>query len=94
MFFRLLGPLEVSDANSSLRLGEGRQRSVLILLLLRRNEALPSDQIIDALWNGTPPPTAAKVLQKLHRPAAPCPRRSRGATAANAESQLRAAGRG
>src|ERR687888_2039618 len=63
MEFRLLGPLEVADSDGTVRLGEGRQRSVLVLLLLHRNEAVASERLIDALWGETPPPTAAKVLQ-------------------------------
>jgi YVTN family beta-propeller protein len=63
VLFRLLGPLEVSDGDHPARLGEGRQRAVLILLLLDRNQAVSSDRLIDALWGEAPPPTAAKVLQ-------------------------------
>jgi YVTN family beta-propeller protein len=61
--YRLLGPLEISDGDRPLSLGEGRQRSVLTLLLLHRNEAVSSDRLIDALWGDRPPATAAKVLQ-------------------------------
>jgi DNA-binding winged helix-turn-helix (wHTH) protein len=63
VLFRLLGPLEVSDGDYALPIGEGRQRAVLVLLLLHRNKAVSSDRLIDALWGETPPPTAAKVLQ-------------------------------
>ena len=63
MLFRLLGPLEVDDGDRPLPLGEGRHRIVLVLLLLHRNEAVPSERLIDALWGEAPPPTAAKVLQ-------------------------------
>src|SRR6188472_4417159 len=63
MEFRLLGPLEVTDGGGVVRLGAGRQRSVLVLLLLHRNEPVSSDRLIDALWGERPPPTAAKVLQ-------------------------------
>ena len=63
MRYRVLGPLEVSDGDGPLTLGEGRQRSVLTLLLLHRNEAVSSDRLIDALWGDRPPATAAKVLQ-------------------------------
>jgi DNA-binding SARP family transcriptional activator/WD40 repeat protein/energy-coupling factor transporter ATP-binding protein EcfA2 len=61
--FCLLGPLEVSDGNGPVRFGEGRQRSVLVLLLLHRNEAIASERLIDVLWGEAPPATAAKVLQ-------------------------------
>ena len=63
MLFRLLGPLEVTDGDSPVRVGEGRQRSVLVLLLLHRNEPIATDRLIDALWGEAPPATAAKVLQ-------------------------------
>ena len=63
MLFRLLGPLEVDDGDHPLPLGEGRHRTVLVLLLLHRNEAVPSERLIDALWGEAPPQTAAKVLQ-------------------------------
>jgi DNA-binding SARP family transcriptional activator len=63
MEFRLLGPLEVADGDGTVGLAEGRQRSVLVLLLLHRNEAVSSDRLIDALWGQHPPATAAKVLQ-------------------------------
>ena len=63
MRYRLLGPLEVCDGDRPVRFGEGRQRNVLILLLLHRNEAMGSDRLIDALWGESPPATAAKVLQ-------------------------------
>ena len=64
MFFCLLGPLEVrDDRDRPVRIGEGRQRSVLVLLLLHRNESIASERLVDALWGAAPPATAAKVLQ-------------------------------
>ena len=63
MLFRLLGPLEVSEGDDPLPIGEGRQRAVLVLLLLHRNETVSSARLVDALWGETAPPTATKVLQ-------------------------------
>jgi DNA-binding SARP family transcriptional activator len=63
MDYRILGPLEAFDGERGLALGGARQRSVLALLLLRGNEALTRDVIVDELWGERPPPTAAKVLQ-------------------------------
>jgi DNA-binding SARP family transcriptional activator/ABC-type branched-subunit amino acid transport system substrate-binding protein len=63
MDFRLLGRLEVSDGDRIVQIGEGRQRSVLAILLLHHDQTVPSERIIDALWGEHPPPTAAKVLQ-------------------------------
>ena len=40
-----------------------RQRALLALLLIHRNELLASERIIDALWGARPPPSAAKAVQ-------------------------------
>ena len=63
MQFRLLGPLEVHDGERPIRVGGGRRRALLALLLLHRNEVVPADRLIDELWDGEPPPTAHKGLQ-------------------------------
>ena len=61
--YRILGPLEVVDGDRRLPLGGPRQRSLLAVLLLHANEIVSADTLIDRLWGGEPPPTAAKVLQ-------------------------------
>jgi DNA-binding SARP family transcriptional activator len=63
MDYRILGPLQALDGERSLALGGVRQRAVLALLLLHRNEAVSRDLLVDELWGEQPPPTAAKVLQ-------------------------------
>jgi DNA-binding SARP family transcriptional activator len=63
MYFRLLGPLEVSEGERSLALGGVKQRSLLAILLLHANELVTSDRLIDQLWGATPPRTAAKSVQ-------------------------------
>jgi DNA-binding SARP family transcriptional activator/streptogramin lyase len=62
--FWILGPLEVVHAGRQVPLGEGRQRSVLALALLHRNAIVSTERLIDELWEGSPPPTAAKIVQK------------------------------
>jgi len=62
MDFRILGPLDVDDADRSLALGGEKQRSLLALLLLHRGELLSSDRLIDELWGERPPTTAAKNI--------------------------------
>jgi DNA-binding SARP family transcriptional activator/streptogramin lyase len=62
--FRILGPLEVVHEDRPVPLGEGRQRSLLALALLHRNEIVSSERLIDELWEGRPPPSAAKIVQK------------------------------
>src|SRR5215216_4160253 len=63
MEFRLLGPLEVLDAGQQVAVGGHKRRALLALLLLHRNEVGPAERLIDELWDGRPPTTAAKGLQ-------------------------------
>jgi DNA-binding SARP family transcriptional activator/DNA-binding beta-propeller fold protein YncE len=63
MEFRILGPLEVLDHGGALEIGGHKQRALLAVLLLRANEVVSLDTLIDELWGETPPPTAAKTLQ-------------------------------
>jgi DNA-binding SARP family transcriptional activator/ABC-type branched-subunit amino acid transport system substrate-binding protein len=61
--FRLLGPLEVWEDGHEIQLGTGRQRALLALLLVHANEVVSADRLIDELWAGAPPASAAKVVQ-------------------------------
>jgi len=61
--FRLLGPLEVVNEGNTLPLGGPRQRALLALLLLRANEVVSRDRLVDGLWGERPPETAANALQ-------------------------------
>jgi DNA-binding SARP family transcriptional activator len=63
MDFRILGPLEVDDGGRTVELGGTRQRALLAILLLRRNEVVAADRLIEDLYEGRPPATAAKSLQ-------------------------------
>jgi len=58
--FRLLGTLEVEGGAAAL--GSGKQRAMLAYLLLRRNDAVPREALVDALWGEDPPATAAHAL--------------------------------
>jgi DNA-binding SARP family transcriptional activator len=61
--YRILGPLEVSESGRPVDLGGGRQRALLALLLLHRNEVVSTDRLIEDLWSHNPPATAAKIVQ-------------------------------
>ena len=63
MEFGILGPLEVVEDFKQLDLGGAKQRALLAVLLLHPNEIVPTDRIIDALWEDEPPETARKTLQ-------------------------------
>ena len=63
MRFGILGPLQVIDDDGrDLALGGRMPRAVLALLLLRANEVVSSDQLVEALWAGAPPASGAKGL--------------------------------
>ena len=61
--FRILGPLEVGDGEETVALGGRNQRGVLTLLLLRANEPVSIERLVDALWGDRPPRTATTSLQ-------------------------------
>lgn len=63
--FRLLGPLEICVGDRPVRLGGVRQRSLLALLLLRPNEVVSRDRLIDELWRDHAPESAANALAAL-----------------------------
>jgi YVTN family beta-propeller protein len=65
MDFRILGPLEVEHEGGELPLGGRQQRALLALLLLHANEVVAVDEIVDALWPESPPPSATKSVHAL-----------------------------
>ena len=63
MEFLLLGPVEISDGSSPVALGGPKQRLVLVHLLLRANQLVTTDRLIDAVWGEEPPAAARNTLQ-------------------------------
>jgi DNA-binding SARP family transcriptional activator len=61
--FRLLGPLELWDGDRALAVNAARQRVVLAMLLMAPRRAVSVDRLIDAVWDGDPPPTARSQIQ-------------------------------
>lgn len=53
--FGLLGPLEMSVDGTLVPLGTPKQRGVLAMLLINRNNPVGVDRLITALWDETPP---------------------------------------
>lgn len=63
MEFSVLGPLEVHLDGTPLALGAGKLHFLLAALVSRANSAVSTNRLIQALWWGDPPRTAAKNLQ-------------------------------
>src|SRR5205823_3598680 len=63
MRFGILGPLQaVGDDGREFALGGRMPRVMLALLLVRANEVVSSDQLVEELWAGAPPASGAKGL--------------------------------
>lgn len=69
--FGILGPVEVRAAAGPVALPGARQRVVLAALLLRPNQVVSLDDLVDALWPERPPATArdqvVNVVSTLRR---------------------------
>jgi DNA-binding SARP family transcriptional activator len=63
MEFRILGPLEVVDGDRAVEVRGAKHRALLAILLLRANEVVSTDRLIDLLWEEQPPETGRKALQ-------------------------------
>src|SRR3954447_23059374 len=63
VYFALLGSMQVRRDGVALELGGLRQRSLLALLLLRANELVATDRLVDELWGDDPPDAAVKTVQ-------------------------------
>ncbi|RFU40990.1 helix-turn-helix domain-containing protein, partial [Actinomadura logoneensis] len=63
MKFRVLGFPEVSTGERPARLGAGRPRLLLLMLLAAANRTVTDDRLTDGLWPDGPPPSARKNLQ-------------------------------
>jgi DNA-binding SARP family transcriptional activator len=61
--FAILGPLEVRDQHRRIEVPGGNARRVLAVLVMHINQIVSTDRLIEALWNLTPPVTAANTLQ-------------------------------
>ncbi len=63
MQFRVLGPLEVDAGEGPIPLGGPKQRAVLANLLVRANQVVPAETLIDEVWGEEPPEKARNTLQ-------------------------------
>jgi YVTN family beta-propeller protein len=63
MEYRVLGPFEVRDDGRLVGLGGDKQRALLAILLLHRNQVVSADRLIDELWGESPPAGARRTLR-------------------------------
>src|SRR5262245_5811938 len=61
--FRVLGPLEVDAGDGPIPLGGRKQRAVLASLLVRANQVVSTDALIEDVWGDEAPETARNILQ-------------------------------
>jgi DNA-binding SARP family transcriptional activator/class 3 adenylate cyclase len=61
--FRVLGPLEVDAGSGPIPLGGAKQRAVLAHLLIRANELVSAETLVDEVWGEEPPEKARNTLQ-------------------------------
>ena len=73
----VLGPLSVRVEGQGLTIGSAKQRALLALLALHRDQCVPAETLIAQLWT-VRPATAGKILQG-YVSEAPEGHRSRGA---------------
>jgi DNA-binding SARP family transcriptional activator/ABC-type glycerol-3-phosphate transport system substrate-binding protein len=63
MRFRILGPLEVDGQDGPIVLGGPRQRLVLANLLVRPNQVVQADVLVDLVWGEDVPSSVRNTLQ-------------------------------
>src|SRR5690349_15249095 len=61
--FEVLGRLVAADGPREAAIPRGHGRSILAALLAEPNRTVAADDLVDALWGGAPPRTAANTLQ-------------------------------
>jgi DNA-binding SARP family transcriptional activator len=62
--FSLLGPVRAWRGPAEVDLGPNQQRTLLALLLVRANQFVTTDDLIELLWERNPPGSAINVIHK------------------------------
>jgi DNA-binding SARP family transcriptional activator len=60
--FRILGPLQILDGDTPIEITGAKQQAVLTMLILRANEMIGSERLIDELWGEQAPRNATGAL--------------------------------
>lgn len=61
--FGILGPLYATSGGRTIPLGPEKQRTLLACLLVRANQVVPVDELVDRIWGDNPPAGGRRVLQ-------------------------------
>jgi DNA-binding SARP family transcriptional activator len=61
--YKILGPIEVENGSTPVRIPPGRQPIILGALLLEPNRVVSIDRLIDVVWDEKPPATARTQVQ-------------------------------
>ncbi|MBV9794313.1 MAG: tetratricopeptide repeat protein [Actinobacteria bacterium] len=62
--FSVLGPVRARRGPAELDLGPYQQRAVLALLVVRANQLVTNDELVELLWEQDPPGSALNVIHK------------------------------
>ena len=66
MRFALLGPLVVADSSGHrVALGGPRLRILLAALLLRADMPVPASELVEMVWDGSPPPGPSRRSARI-----------------------------
>ena len=63
MEFNILGPLTVEDGGRQIALTGARQRALVAILLVHHGEVVSAERLIEELYDGRPPTSAATALR-------------------------------
>ncbi|MFD9127299.1 BTAD domain-containing putative transcriptional regulator [Kitasatospora sp. NPDC059571] len=63
MEFGILGPLQIRDDAELRVVAAAKQRVLLAALLVRRGQVVPTELLVDTVWDACPPPSAATTLR-------------------------------
>ena len=63
MEFKILGPLEVVGSDGPIAIDAGKVSALLELLLLRANEVISAERLVDTLWGEAPPGSAEHAIE-------------------------------
>lgn len=65
MLVRILGPLEVMHAGHLVDVRGGKERALLVRLALEAGRVVSCDRLVESIWDGEPPPSAAASVRVL-----------------------------